>query len=30
VSFLLLYTVVGKGDWLDQIVLRDGPLFKDG
>ncbi len=29
-GFSAAETVLGKGDWMDQIVLRDGPLFKDG
>jgi L-alanine-DL-glutamate epimerase-like enolase superfamily enzyme len=29
-DFTAAETVLGKGDWMDQIVLRDGPLFKDG
>ncbi len=29
-DFLAAETVLGKGDWMDHVVLRDGPLFKDG
>lgn len=29
-DFIAAETVVGKGDWMDDIVLRDGPVFKDG
>lgn len=29
-DFIAAETILGKGDWMDNIVLRDGPLFKDG
>lgn len=29
-DFLACETVTGKGDWMDQVVLGDGPPIKDG
>jgi L-alanine-DL-glutamate epimerase-like enolase superfamily enzyme len=29
-DFLAIETVMGKGDWLDNVVVHDGPIFKDG
>jgi L-alanine-DL-glutamate epimerase-like enolase superfamily enzyme len=29
-DFLLCETVLGKGDWMDDVILHDGPIFKDG
>ena len=29
-DFLCCETVLGKGDWMDDVVLRDGPVFKNG
>lgn len=29
-DFLAIETVMGKGDWLDTVVVNDGPIFKDG
>lgn len=29
-DYIACETVMGKGDWLDDMVLHDGPIFKDG
>src|SRR5438128_926113 len=29
-DFLASETVVGRGDWMDQIVIHDGPVIKKG
>jgi L-alanine-DL-glutamate epimerase-like enolase superfamily enzyme len=29
-DFTAAETVLGKGDWMDDVVMREGPLFKDG
>lgn len=29
-DFLAAETVVGQGNWMDDIILRDGPIVKDG
>jgi L-alanine-DL-glutamate epimerase-like enolase superfamily enzyme len=29
-DFIAIETVMGKGDWLDDVVVHDGPIFKDG
>lgn len=29
-DYLACETVLGKGDWMDDLVLHDGPIFKDG
>jgi L-alanine-DL-glutamate epimerase-like enolase superfamily enzyme len=29
-DFLACETVTGKGDWMDQLLLIDGPYIKDG
>ena len=29
-DFIAAESVLGKGDWMDNIVLREGPLYKDG
>lgn len=29
-DYLACETVLGKGDWMDQVVLLDGPFIKDG
>jgi L-alanine-DL-glutamate epimerase-like enolase superfamily enzyme len=29
-DFLACETVCGKGGWMDDLVLHDGPIFKDG
>ncbi len=29
-DFVAAETVLGNGDWMDDLVLRDGPLFQDG
>jgi L-alanine-DL-glutamate epimerase-like enolase superfamily enzyme len=29
-DFLACETVTGKRDWMDDLVLHDGPIFKDG
>ncbi len=23
-------TIIGKGDWMDDVIVRDGPIIKDG
>lgn len=28
-DFIACETVLGKGDWMDQVVLRDGPFIQD-
>ena len=29
-DFIAAESVLGKGDWMDNIVVREGPLYKDG
>jgi L-alanine-DL-glutamate epimerase-like enolase superfamily enzyme len=29
-DYIACETVLGKGDWMDKVVLRDGPFIKDG
>ncbi|MGH9627136.1 MAG: mandelate racemase/muconate lactonizing enzyme family protein [Bryobacteraceae bacterium] len=29
-DFMACETVLGKGDWMDEVVLHDGPIFRDG
>jgi L-alanine-DL-glutamate epimerase-like enolase superfamily enzyme len=29
-DFMACETVTGKGDWMDQVVMLDGPYIKDG
>lgn len=29
-DYLACETVTGKGDWMDDLVLHDGPIFHDG
>jgi L-alanine-DL-glutamate epimerase-like enolase superfamily enzyme len=29
-DFLAAETVVGQGSWMDDVILRDGPIVKDG
>jgi L-alanine-DL-glutamate epimerase-like enolase superfamily enzyme len=29
-DYIACETVTGKGDWMDKLVLYDGPIFKDG
>jgi len=29
-DYIALETVTGQGDWMDQVVLLDGPYIKDG
>ena len=29
-DFIAAESVLGKGDWMDDIVVREGPLYKDG
>jgi L-alanine-DL-glutamate epimerase-like enolase superfamily enzyme len=29
-DFIAAESVLGKGDWMDSIVVRDGPLYRDG
>ena len=29
-DFIAAESVLGKGDWMDNIVVRDGPLYQDG
>lgn len=29
-DFIAIETVMGKGDWLDDVVVHDGPIFKNG
>jgi L-alanine-DL-glutamate epimerase-like enolase superfamily enzyme len=29
-DFMACETVLGRGDWMDKVILWDGPLFKDG
>lgn len=29
-DYIACETVCGKGDWMDDVILRDGPIFKGG
>jgi L-alanine-DL-glutamate epimerase-like enolase superfamily enzyme len=29
-DFLATETVVGRGDWMDEVVIHDGPIIKQG
>ena len=29
-DFLGAETVIGLGNWMDDVILRDGPIVKDG
>jgi L-alanine-DL-glutamate epimerase-like enolase superfamily enzyme len=29
-DFLVSETVVGQGDWMDDVVIREGPIIKEG
>jgi L-alanine-DL-glutamate epimerase and related enzymes of enolase superfamily len=29
-DYIACETVLGKGDWMDKVVLRDGPFIQDG
>lgn len=29
-DFMACETVLGRGDWMDDVILHDGPIFKDG
>ena len=29
-DFLAAETVIGQGNWMDDVILRDGPLVRDG
>ena len=29
-DYIACETVMGQGGWLDDMVLHDGPIFKDG
>ncbi|MBI1895891.1 MAG: mandelate racemase/muconate lactonizing enzyme family protein [Acidobacteria bacterium] len=29
-DYLLCETIIGKGDWMDKVVLWDGPVIQDG
>ena len=29
-DFLAAETMIGRGDWMDDVVVHDGPIFKDG
>ena len=29
-DYVACETVIGKGDWMDEVILHDGPIVKDG
>lgn len=29
-DYMACETVIGKGDWMDKVILHDGPIVKDG